>query len=70
MRELQFPFTHFPCGGGEGRRVYLATKFIFYTADGSIFPLIGASFKYGSQGSYGPTLGSGILDKKYYLVIL
>ena len=59
MRELQFPFTHFyPCGGGGGeRRVYLATKFILYTAGGSIFPLIGAR-SMGLQGSYEPTLGS------------
>ncbi|CAK9210535.1 unnamed protein product [Sphagnum troendelagicum] len=50
---------------GGKRHLYAATKFIVYTADGSIFILIGA-LTMGLYGSNEPTLDFQILANKFY----
>nr|AND48364.1 subunit 4 of NADH-plastoquinone oxidoreductase [Eosphagnum rigescens] len=50
---------------GGKRRLYAATKFILYTAGGSIFILIGA-LTMGLYGSNGPTLDFQVLANKSY----
>nr|YP_010410837.1 NADH-plastoquinone oxidoreductase subunit 4 [Cycas edentata]URF35152.1 NADH-plastoquinone oxidoreductase subunit 4 [Cycas edentata] len=54
---------------GGKRRLYSATKFILYTAGGSIFISMGAS-SMGLYGFDGPTLDFEILANKYYPVVL
>nr|YP_009578794.1 NADH-plastoquinone oxidoreductase subunit 4 [Taxus brevifolia]QBK34139.1 NADH-plastoquinone oxidoreductase subunit 4 [Taxus brevifolia]QBK34303.1 NADH-plastoquinone oxidoreductase subunit 4 [Taxus brevifolia]QBK36352.1 NADH-plastoquinone oxidoreductase subunit 4 [Taxus brevifolia] len=54
---------------GGKRRLYSATKFLLYTAGGSIFILMGA-LSMGLYGSHGPTFDFDILAKKCYPITL
>nr|YP_008965082.1 NADH dehydrogenase subunit D [Agathis dammara]BAO19766.1 NADH dehydrogenase subunit D [Agathis dammara]BCK52039.1 NADH-plastoquinone oxidoreductase subunit 4 [Agathis dammara] len=54
---------------GGKRRLYSATKFLLYTAGGSIFILMGA-LSMGLYGSDGPTFDLEILANKYYPITL
>nr|AJB98584.1 NADH-plastoquinone oxidoreductase subunit 4 [Botrychium sp. ternatum/japonicum] len=50
---------------GGKRRIYSATKFILYTAGGSIFILLG-SLTMGLYGSHGPSFDPRVLTNKSY----
>nr|QYB22558.1 NADH-plastoquinone oxidoreductase subunit 4 [Prumnopitys amara] len=54
---------------GGKRRLYSATKFLLYTAGGSIFILMGA-LSMGLYGSDGPTFDLEILANRYYPITL
>nr|QDF64409.1 NADH-plastoquinone oxidoreductase subunit 4 [Teucrium stocksianum subsp. stenophyllum] len=65
----KFPFIYlYPCGE-EKKRLYSATKFILYTAGGSIFLLMGV-LGIGLFGSTEPTLNFEILTNQSYPVAL
>nr|YP_009652663.1 NADH-plastoquinone oxidoreductase subunit 4 [Juniperus recurva]YP_009679232.1 NADH-plastoquinone oxidoreductase subunit 4 [Juniperus squamata]YP_010332417.1 NADH-plastoquinone oxidoreductase subunit 4 [Juniperus przewalskii subsp. pendula]YP_010426982.1 NADH-plastoquinone oxidoreductase subunit 4 [Juniperus pingii]QJU04322.1 NADH-plastoquinone oxidoreductase subunit 4 [Juniperus saltuaria]UNQ87695.1 NADH-plastoquinone oxidoreductase subunit 4 [Juniperus przewalskii]QCF45949.1 NADH-plastoqu len=70
MWELELiPVYLLLCMWGGKRRLYSATKFLLYTAGGSIFILMGA-LSMGLYGSHGPAFDFELLAKKDYPITL